>query len=51
MDVQVKMAITAPNGDVHEHSIATLKKGRECAGDIGLSTAESDLRPKTSAKT
>jgi len=41
MDIQVKIAITAPNGDVHEHSVAEFQKGHECAGEIGLSIAES----------
>ncbi len=41
MDIEVKIAITAPNGDVHEHSVAGFQKGHECAGEIGLSIAES----------
>ena len=41
MEIQVKIAITTPNGDVHEHSVAGFQKGHECAGEIGLSIAES----------
>ena len=41
MDISVKIAITDPNGAVHEHEIATFEKGYESAAEIGLSIGES----------
>lgn len=41
MNIQIKIEITAPNGDVHEHGIAVFDKGFECAAEIGLSIEDS----------
>jgi hypothetical protein len=41
MDISVKITITAANGTVHEHEIATFEKGYESAAEIGLSIGES----------
>ena len=41
MDILVKIAITAPDGVVHEHQIATFEKGCESAAEIGLSIGDS----------
>ena len=41
MDISVKIAITDPNGVVHEHEIAVFEKGYESAAEIGLSIGES----------
>jgi len=41
MDISVKIAITAPNGVVHEHEIAAFEKGFESAAEIGLSIGDS----------
>jgi len=41
MDISVKIAITAPDGVVHEHEIAAFEKGCESAAEIGLSIGDS----------
>jgi hypothetical protein len=41
MDISVKIAITAPDGVVHEHEIASFEKGFENAAEIGLSIGDS----------
>mgnify|MGYP003640955354 FL=1 len=41
MDVSVKIAITAPDGMVHEHEIAVFEKGCESAAEVGLSIGDS----------
>ena len=41
MDISVKIAITAPDGVVHEHEIAAFEKGFESAAEIGLSIEDS----------
>ena len=41
MDISVKIAITDPNGVVHEHEVAAFEKGYEFAAEIGLSIGES----------
>ena len=41
MDISVKIAITDPDGVVHEHEIAAFEKGYESAAEIGLSIGES----------
>jgi len=41
MDISVKIAITAPDGVVHEHEIAAFEKGCENAAEIGLSIEDS----------
>ena len=41
MEISVKIAITAPNGVVHEHEIAAFEKGYERVAEIGLSIQES----------
>lgn len=41
MDISVKIAITDPNGVVHEHEIVVFEKGYESAAEIGLSIGES----------
>lgn len=41
MDISVKIAITAPDGVVHEHEIAAFEKRFESAAEIGLSIEDS----------
>jgi hypothetical protein len=41
MDISVKIAITAPDGVMHEHEIAAFEKGCDSAAEIGLSIGDS----------
>ncbi|SDQ37430.1 ISKra4 family transposase [Pseudovibrio sp. Tun.PSC04-5.I4] len=41
MDIQVKIAITAPDGEIHEFNIAAFEKGHVDAAEIGLTIEES----------
>lgn len=41
MNIEIKVAITAPDGTVHTEEIGTLTKGWETIGEIGLSISES----------
>lgn len=41
MDISVKIAITDPDGVVHEHEIAAFEKGSESTAEIGLSIGDS----------
>lgn len=41
MNIEIKVAITAPDGTVHTEEIGSLTKGWETIGEIGLSISES----------
>ena len=41
MKIKINVDIISPDGIRHSHCIASLNKGYECSGDIGLSIAES----------
>jgi len=43
MDISVKIAITAPDGVVHDHEIATFEKGCENTAEVGLSIGDSKV--------
>ena len=40
MNIEITVAITAPDGTVHTENIGTLAKGSETIGEIGLSIRE-----------
>lgn len=41
MDIRIKIEITGPDGEMHEHDIATFEKECENTAEIGLSIEDS----------